>query len=60
MQVIDEVAPGGNFTGHDHTLQHFKKIWYPKLFDSRNYQNWTQDGGQSLEAVLREKVQHLL
>jgi trimethylamine--corrinoid protein Co-methyltransferase len=60
MQVIDEVAPGGNFTGHDHTLQHFKKIWYPKLFDRRNYQNWTQDGGQSLEAVLREKVQHLL
>ena len=60
VQVIDEVGPGGNFTDHEHTLQHFKKIWYPKLFDRRNYQNWSQDGQRPLRDVLRKKVQHVL
>jgi len=60
VEVIDAVGPGGNFTDHEHTLQNFKKIWYPKLFDRRNYQNWSQDGERPLKDVLREKVQHLL
>ncbi len=60
VEVIDAVGPGGNFTDHEHTLQNFKKIWYPKLFDRRDYQNWSLDGGKSLETVQREKVQHLL
>jgi trimethylamine--corrinoid protein Co-methyltransferase len=60
VDVIDAVGPGGNFTGHEHTLRHFKKIWYPKYFDRHDYPNWLQDGGRPLESVLREKVQHLL
>ena len=60
VQVIDEVGPKGNFIDHEHTLQNYKKIWYPKLFDRRNYLNWSQDGERPLEDVLREKVQHLL
>jgi trimethylamine--corrinoid protein Co-methyltransferase len=60
VEVIDAVGPGGNFTGHEHTLQNFKKIWYPEYFDRRDYQNWVQDGGRPLEEVLREKVQYLL
>jgi len=60
VEVIDAVGPGGNFTDHEHTLHNFKKIWYPKLFDRRDYQNWSLDGGKSLQAVLREKVHHLL
>ena len=60
VEVIDAVGPGGNFTDHEHTLHNFKKIWYPKIFDRRDYQNWSLDGGKSLQAVLRQKVQHLL
>ena len=60
VQAIDEVGPGGNFTDHEHTLQNFKKTWYPKLFDRRNYQNWSLDGGQPLGDVLRKKVKHVL
>ena len=60
VEVIDAVGPGGNFTDHDHTLKNFKGIWYPNLFDRRDYQNWSLDGGKSLQVVLREKVQHLL
>ena len=60
VEVIDAVGPGGNFTDHEHTLHNFKKIWYPKVFDRRDYQNWSLDGGKSLAAVLRQKVQHLL
>ena len=60
LQVIDDVGPGGNFTDHEHTLQNFKKIWYPKVFDRRNYQNWSLDGEKSLRDVLKEKVQDVL
>ena len=60
VQAIEEVGPGGNFTDHEHTLQNFRKIWYPKLFDRRTYQNWFQDGEQPLGDVLRKKVQHVL
>ncbi len=60
VQVIDEVGPGGNFTGHEHTLRNFKKTWYPKLFDRRNYQNWSLDGEKPLRNVLREKVKDVL
>ncbi len=60
VQAIDEVGPGGNFTDHEHTLQNFRKTWYPKLFDRRNYQNWSQDGEQPLGDVLRKKVQQVL
>lgn len=60
VQAIDEVGPGGNFTDHEHTLQNFRKTWYPKLFDRRTYQNWSQDGEQPLGDVLRKKVQQVL
>ena len=60
VEVIDAVGPGGNFTDHEHTLNNFRKIWYPKLFDRCDFQNWSLGGGRRLEEVLREKVQHLL
>ncbi len=60
VEVTAAVGPGGNFTDHEHTLQNFKKIWYPKLFDRRNYQNWSHDGGQPLVDVLQKKVQQIL
>ncbi len=50
----------GNQPNERNMVKHFKKIWYPDLFDRRNHKNWNQDGGRPLETVLREKVQQLL
>jgi len=33
LSVLKEVGPGGNFLEHEHTLDNYKKIWYPEIFD---------------------------
>ena len=32
-EVIQEVGPGGYYLDHEHTLEHFRDIWYSDLFD---------------------------
>ena len=32
LELINKVAPGGNYLLEDHTHANFKNIWYPKLF----------------------------
>ena len=33
FDVTKEVGPRGNYLQHDSTLEHFKSIWYSKIFD---------------------------
>jgi len=60
LDVIDEVGPGGDFLSHDHTFNHFKESWYPRLFDRRMYQEWDDAGRpnalQSARQLAREIV----
>jgi trimethylamine--corrinoid protein Co-methyltransferase len=44
LDVIDEVGPGGEYITTDHTLQHFKKCWYPRVLDRRSHQSWVNAG----------------
>jgi trimethylamine--corrinoid protein Co-methyltransferase len=44
LDVIDEVGPGGEFVTTDHTLKHFKKCWYPRVFDRMSHQSWVEAG----------------
>ena len=60
LDVIDEVGPGGDFLSHDHTFNHFKDAWYPRLFDRRMYQSWEDAGRptalQSARALAKEII----
>jgi len=40
LDVIHEVGPGGSYIETLHTLNHFDKVWYPRLFDRRAYGSW--------------------
>ena len=40
LDVIHEVGPGGSYIETLHTLNHFDKVWYPRLFDRRAYGAW--------------------
>lgn len=60
VDVIDKVGPGGNFLAEEHTLKHFREIWYPKLINRGNYENWLRDGSKPLSKVLNEKVKWIL
>ncbi len=61
LDVIKEVGHGGNFLGHQHTRQNFRKeIWVPHLMERRNWEQWERDGQKDIEQRAREKAKEIL
>jgi len=60
LDVIDQVGPLGNFLGTDHTVRHFREVWYPRIFDRRAYHGWMEAGRPSAfenaRALAREAI----
>ena len=60
IDLIEKVGPGGNFLTEDHTLKHFKEVWYPKLMNRDIYENWSAAGSKTLAEVCNEKAKWIL
>lgn len=60
LDLIHEVGPDGDYLSTDHTLKNYRKDWYPKLFDRRNYDDWMKHGGKTLRQRAREKALKIL
>ncbi|MBM4458934.1 MAG: trimethylamine methyltransferase [Chloroflexi bacterium] len=60
LDLIDEVGPHGDFIAAQHTLDHFRADWNPKLLTRRNYERWLAEGGKSLRQRARERVEQIL
>jgi trimethylamine--corrinoid protein Co-methyltransferase len=60
LDLIDRVGPDGDFMSTDHTLSHFRKDWYPKLFDRRNHDEWAAAGAKTLRQRARERALDIL
>jgi trimethylamine--corrinoid protein Co-methyltransferase len=60
LDVIDRVGPGGHFLEEEHTLRHFRNVWYSDLFDRSNYDKWRQQGAVRFAERLREKTRKLM
>ncbi|MEN8210579.1 MAG: trimethylamine methyltransferase family protein, partial [Thermodesulfobacteriota bacterium] len=62
LDLIHQVGPGGNFIQDPHTMKHFRKIRYSKLFDRTIYSNWEKAGSkkfeQRLQEITLEKMKH--
>lgn len=56
VDVIDEVGPGGEFLSHNHTMQHWRELWLPQVFDRQRLAPWENDGAQDVNARVREKT----
>ncbi len=56
LDLIDGVGPGGHYLYEEHTLNHFKDVWYSDLFDRSIYQKWLADGAKDFEQRLCEKT----
>jgi trimethylamine--corrinoid protein Co-methyltransferase len=52
LDVIADVGPGGEYVTHDHTLAHFREIWYPQLLFRGGDKAWI--GGE--QATFRDRV----
>lgn len=60
IDLIDKVGPGGHYLNEDHTMQHFKDVWYSDLFDRKVYDVWLEEGGLKFEQRLLAKTQELM
>ena len=60
IDVIREVGPAGHYLDHEHTLRHFKEMWYPRLFDRTRYKVWSTGSRLSLAEKINEKTKKIL
>ncbi|MFC2165756.1 trimethylamine methyltransferase family protein [Acidobacteriota bacterium] len=60
LDVIAKAGPHGNYLDTDHTIKHYKKRWYPSLFERGTYDSWLAGGGQTLADRASDKVDRIL
>ncbi len=60
LDVVREVGVHGQFLAHPHTRQHYRKIWYPDLFERGYYTDWEAQGSLSLAERAAKRVQDIL
>jgi trimethylamine--corrinoid protein Co-methyltransferase len=61
--ALEEVARVGindTFLKTKHTRKHYKKTWYPDLFERGNYKEWKKSGSKPLAERARERVETIL
>ena len=60
LDLIDRVGPGGHYLEEEHTMHHFRDVWYSDLFDRTNYDEWLKQGSKHFTERLREKTRKLM
>ncbi len=60
LDLIDQIGPDGSYLDSDHTMDHFRDRWYPKVFDRGNYDQWMGAGGLSLAERAAKRVDTIL
>jgi trimethylamine---corrinoid protein Co-methyltransferase len=60
IQLIDETGPMGEYVSHQHTLDHFRDFWYPRLFDRSRFDPVKEAIGPSLEQRLNARARQLI
>jgi trimethylamine--corrinoid protein Co-methyltransferase len=60
LDVIDQVGPGGHYLQEDHTLKHFREVWYSRLFDRSIHAQWLDQGAKRFEERLREQTRRAM
>jgi len=60
LDLIDRVGPGGHYLEEEHTMHHFRDVWYSDLFDRTNYDAWLKQGAMHFTERLREKTRKLM
>lgn len=60
LDVVKELGPTGNYLEHPHTLNHFRDPYYSELADKRQYSQWMDQGGTTMEERAAEQVDEIL
>ncbi len=60
LDIIDSVGPGGHYLMQEHTMKHFRDVWYSTIFDRYGYNNWVEKGAKDLTTRVRERTLELM
>jgi len=60
LDLIEKVGPSGHFLAEDHTYQHFRENWVPKLLDRSTRADWEDRGRLSLGDRASTEVRRIL
>ena len=61
LNLIDSVGPGGSYIAEDHTLEHFRDFWVPRVFDRSCLAPDLKQGPiKHCEDLLNEKTKNIL
>ena len=61
LDLIEKVGPGGHFIAEPESVSRCRsEIWVPRLLDRDAFVIWEQNGGQSAEQRVRNKLRRIL
>lgn len=60
LDLIEKQKPGGEFVTTDHTFNHWKEWYLPKLQDRSNYEAWISKGSKTMGDRVKERTDYLL
>jgi trimethylamine--corrinoid protein Co-methyltransferase len=60
LDLIDEIGPGGEFLTSKHTLENFRRNWFPQLLSRITYERWEKEGKKDLGQRAGDKARYIL
>jgi trimethylamine--corrinoid protein Co-methyltransferase len=60
IRMIAEAGPMGEYISHEHTLEHFRDFWYPRVFDRGRFDPVNEVQGPALEDRLNARARLLI
>jgi trimethylamine--corrinoid protein Co-methyltransferase len=60
LDLIDRVGPGGEYLTQDHTYDHWREWFMPKLQDRTDWETWLAEGSKTMLDRVREETDRIL
>jgi trimethylamine--corrinoid protein Co-methyltransferase len=60
LDLIDDTGPGGEYLTSEHTLQNFRRNWFPDLLSRITYERWEKEGKKNLGQRAADKARSIL
>ncbi|MBN1834997.1 MAG: trimethylamine methyltransferase family protein [Spirochaetales bacterium] len=60
LDLIAELGPEGDYLSSEHTVNHYRETWYPRLFNRNHFDGWLAEDGQTLRERTKQRVEEIL
>jgi trimethylamine--corrinoid protein Co-methyltransferase len=60
LDLIAELGPEGDYLSSEHTVNHYRETWYPRLFNRNHFDGWQAEDGRTLGERTKTRVEEIL